>query len=47
MKNNQWDPLLGEYTNSLENRKSLFEQIQDASNDMVSKFNSEWDEWKC
>ncbi len=42
-KNNEWDSLWGEYTKSLENWKSLFEQIQNASNDMQSKFNSVWD----
>jgi hypothetical protein len=42
-KNNEWDSLWGEYTKSLENWKSLFEQIQNASNDMQSKFNGVWD----
>jgi hypothetical protein len=42
-KNNEWDSLWGEYTKSLENWKSLFEQIQTASNDMQSKFNGVWD----
>jgi len=42
-KNNEWDSLWGEYTKSLENWKTLFEQIQNASNDMQSKFNQVWD----
>jgi len=42
-KNNEWDSLWGEYTKSLENWKSLFEQIQNASKDMQSKFNGVWD----
>jgi conjugal transfer/entry exclusion protein len=42
-KTNEWDSLWGQYTKSLENWKSLFEQIQNASNDMQSKFNQVWD----
>ena len=42
-KNNEWDSLWGEYSKSLENWKSLFEQIQNASNDMQTKFNQVWE----
>ena len=42
-KNNEWDSLWQEYTKSLENWKSLFEQIQTASNEMQSKFNDVWE----
>ena len=42
-KNNEWDSLWGEYSKSLENSKSLFEQIQNASNDMQTKFNQVWE----
>ena len=42
-KNNEWDSLWQEYTKSLENWKSLFEQIQVASNEMQSKFNDVWE----
>ena len=42
-KNNEWDSLWGEYSKSLENWKSLFEQIQNASNDMQTKFNKVWE----
>ncbi len=42
-KNNELDSLWEQYTKSLENWKSLFEQIQNASNDMQSKFNEVWD----
>lgn len=42
-KNNEWDSLWGEYTKSLESWKSLFEQIQNASNDMQTKFNDVWE----
>ena len=42
-KNNEWDSLWGEYLKSLENWKSLFEQIQNASNDMQTKFNQVWE----
>lgn len=42
-KNNEWDSLWGEYTKSLESWKSLFEQIQNASNDMQVKFNEIWE----
>ena len=38
-KNSEWDSLWGEYSKYLENWKSLFEQIQNASNDMQTKFN--------
>jgi len=42
-KNNEWDSLWGEYSKSLENWKSIFEQIQNASNDMQIKFNQVWE----
>ena len=42
-KNNEWDSLWGEYSKSLENWKSLFEQLQNASNDMQTKFNQVWE----
>ena len=42
-KNNEWDSLWQQYTQSLEGWKSLFEQIQNASNDMQAKFNQVWD----
>ncbi len=42
-KNNEWDSLWQEYTKSLEGWKSLFEQIQNASNDMQAKFNQVWE----
>ncbi len=42
-KSNEWDSLWQEYTKSLENWKSLFEQIQNASKDMQLKFNDVWD----
>ena len=42
-KNNEWDSLWQEYTKSLESWKSLFEQIQNASNDMQTKFNDVWE----
>ncbi len=42
-KNNEWDSLWGEYSKSLENWKSIFEQIQNASNDMQTKFNQVWE----
>ena len=42
-KNNQWDSLWQEYTKSLEGWKSLFEQMQNASNDMQAKFNQVWE----
>ena len=42
-KNNEWDSLWAEYTKSLETWKSLFEQIQKASNEMQLKFNDVWD----
>ena len=42
-KNNEWDSLWGEYSKSLENWKSIFEQIQNASNDMQTKFNHVWE----
>jgi hypothetical protein len=42
-KNNEWDSLWGEYSKSLETWKSLFEQFQNASNDMQTKFNKVWE----
>ena len=42
-KNNEWDSLWGEYSKSLENWKSIFEQIQNASNDLQIKFNQVWE----
>ena len=42
-KTNEWDSLWQEYTKSLEKWKSLFEQIQTASNDMQIKFNEVWE----
>jgi hypothetical protein len=42
-KNNEWDSLWGEYSKSLENWKSVFDQIQNASNDMQTKFNQVWE----
>ena len=42
-KNLEWDSLWQEYTKSLENWKSLFEQIQNSSSDMQSKFNDVWE----
>ena len=38
-KSNQWDSLWQEYSKSLENWKTVFEQIQNATNDMQAKFN--------
>ena len=42
-KTNEWDSLWGEYSKSLENWKSIFEQFQKASNDMQTKFNQVWE----
>jgi hypothetical protein len=42
-KANEWDSLWQEYTKSLENWKTLFEQIQNANNDMQAKFNEVWE----
>ena len=42
-KPNEWDSLWQEYTKSLENWKTLFEQIQNASNEMQAKFNEVWE----
>ena len=41
-KNSEWDSLWGEYSKSLENWKTIFEQFQNANNDMQTKFNSVW-----
>ena len=42
-KNNEWDSLWGEYSKSLENWKSIFEQFQKVSNDLQTKFNQVWE----
>jgi uncharacterized protein with von Willebrand factor type A (vWA) domain len=42
-KNNEWDSLWGEYSKSLENWKVMFEQFQNASNEMQTKFNQVWE----
>jgi len=42
-KSNEWDSLWQEYTKSLENWKTLFEKIQNANNDMQTKFNEVWE----
>ena len=42
-KPNEWDSLWQEYTKSLENWKTLFEQVQNANNDMQTKFNEVWE----
>ena len=42
-KNNEWDSLWQEYTKSLDNWKTVYEQIQKASSDMQEKFNQVWD----
>ncbi len=42
-KSNQWDSLWQEYSKSLENWKVVFEQIQNATNDMQAKFNEVWE----
>ena len=42
-KSNEWDSLWQEYTKSLDAWKSLFEQMQNASNDMQAKFNQVWE----
>jgi len=42
-KNIEWDSLWGEYSKSLETWKSIFEQFQNASNDMQTKFNKVWE----
>jgi hypothetical protein len=42
-KTNEWNSLWLEYAKSLESWKSLFEQMQNASNDMQSKFNNVWE----
>ncbi len=41
--NAQWDSLWQEYSKSLENWKTLFEQMQKASAEMQSKFNEVWE----
>ena len=40
---NEWDSLWQSYTKSLENWKTLYEQIQNATNDMQVKFNEVWE----
>jgi hypothetical protein len=42
-KPNEWDSLWQEYTKSLENWKTLFEQVQNANQDMQAKFNEVWE----
>ena len=42
-KSNEWDSLWQEYTKSLENWKTLFEQVQNANNDMQAKFSEVWE----
>ena len=42
-KSNEWDSLWQEYTKSLENWKTLFEQVQKANNDMQAKFTEVWE----
>ena len=42
-KSNEWDSLWQEYSKSLENWKTMFEQIQNANNEMQSKFNDVWE----
>ena len=42
-KSNEWDSLWGEYSKSLENWKAIFEQFQNASNEMQTKFNKVWE----
>ncbi len=42
-KSNEWDSLWQEYTKSLENWKTMFEQVQNANNDMQAKFNEVWE----
>ncbi len=41
-KSYEWDSLWQEYTKSLENWKTLFENIQNANKDMQTKFNEIW-----
>ncbi len=40
---NEWDSLWLGYTKSLENWKTLFEQVQNANSDMQEKFNQVWE----
>jgi uncharacterized protein YaaW (UPF0174 family) len=42
-KQNEWDSLWQNYTKSLENWKTIFEQVQKANNDMQAKFNQVWE----
>ena len=42
-KPKEWDSLWQEYTKSLENWKTLFEQVQNANNEMQAKFNEVWE----
>lgn len=42
-KSSEWDSLWQEYSKSLENWKTVFEQIQSATNDMQTKFNGVWE----
>ena len=42
-KSHHWDSLWQEYSKSLENWKTVFEQIQNATNDIQAKFNEVWE----
>lgn len=42
-KSNHWDSLWQEYSKSLENWKTIFDQIQNATNEMQAKFNEVWE----
>jgi len=42
-KSNHWDSLWQEYSKSLENWKTVFDQIQKATNEMQAKFNEVWE----
>jgi len=42
-KSNEWDSIWQEYSKSLANWKTVFEQIQNATNDMQTKFNEVWE----
>jgi len=39
----EWDLLWQEYTKSLENWKKMFEQAQEANNEMQARFNDVWE----
>ncbi len=42
-KSYEWDSLWQEYSKSLKNWKIMFDQIQNATNDMQAKFNDVWE----